>query len=549
MMPAVNAPAALLLVLLAGVEPAPAGRPPMPKGSGLVTGVLRHKGCESLAGGARVTVIGRDVSGGSDEQGRFWLALPAGSYSLVIRGPNLVPDQRVDEVSVKAGKVRDLGVVQVWPEERPQNCGTVRQPSRSEEPVVAVAPDTPSLDLPGTLLAPSPVLAEQVLVRGSPGTGPGQFGLQGNPARDDEDALGPASFAVGPQSNLFVLDILNARVQRFEPKGRWVGSFPLVRAPGLEPVVEADLAVSDEGTVFVFNNGEVPSLTQYDPGGRPLVSTALPPSFKGVDLLFAGKQRPLFLMQNGQSVRAELGWGGVRAEGPFPGLPVGETYAQVERVSRWLAALRLVSPEGRVRRSVQLHSRVPIVRTRLVGVNRRGEVVLAVDRAEGADEDPPEAEVLLLSVTPQGQLSGAVSVPPGDRRFEFREFAIAPDGAVIQMQSDAAEVRFVRWTLAPPPREIVAGEGLVKGRVVDGGRPAPGATVTVGKTRRVVTADGSFELRLPAGTYLVTFRPAAPAGAAEPSGVERKVAVAAGSTVDLGSVSLSSPVPRPTPVP
>lgn len=532
--------AALMLALLATGADRPAaakpGRPVVPRNAGLVSGLLQHKGCQSPVAGATVTVMGLQTSSVSDASGRFSLVLPPGTYSLAFRGPNLVPDQRVDDVAVVLGQAHDLGAVELWPEEPPPSCGPVGLAGPADEPLVAVAPDAPQLDLPGAAVAPA---RDQVWVRGSPGTAAGQFGLQGNPARDDEDALGPPSFAVGPQGSLYVLDALNGRVQRFDPRGRPAGAFPLVR-PGGGTEVEADLAVGEDGQVLVYTGGEQPLLAHYDAAGRLLLQGALPHSFQGVDFLFAGRPRPVFLMQNGQAVRAELAWSGLEAEGLLPGLPVGELYLQAVRASRWAASLRFFTASGRLLRGVQLHSRVPITRVRLVGVNRRGEVVVAVDRAEEPDDRGPQGEVLLLSVTPQGALTGAQSVPPGDRRFEFREFAIAPDGAVVQMQSDAAEVRFVRWVLPPPPREAVAGVGLVRGRVTESGRPAPGAAVTVGRSRRAVQVapDGSFEARLPAGTYLVVVRPG---GQPEAQPVEIKVAVAAGATVDLGTVALPGP--------
>lgn len=533
---------AIILAVLAGGTDRPA-RPAVPRNAGVVSGQLRHKGCSSPVVGAMVTAMGHQATAASDASGRFTLMLPPGTYSLAFRGPNLVADQRVNDVAVVQGQARDIGAVELWPETPPRGCVPVAAAGSSEEALVAVGPDAPQLDLPGDAVSPVAPRREQVWVRGSPGTGAGQFGLQGNPARDDEDALGPPSFAVGPGGSLFVLDALDGRVQRFDPRGRHAGAFPLLR-PGGGTEVEADLAVGDDGQILVFNGGEQPFLAQYDSGGRLLVQGALPPSFTGVDFLFAGKARPLFLMQNGQAVRAELGWGGLKTEAPLPGLPVGELYLQADRVGRWLASLRFFTATGRLLRSVQLHSRVPISRVRLVGVNRRGEVVVAVDRAEGPDEGVPQAEVLLLSVTPQGQLTGAQSVPPGDRRFEFREFAIAPDGTVVQMQSDAAEVRFVRWVLPAPPRRAVAGVGLLRGRVTEGGRPASGAAVTVGRGRRAVrlAADGFFEARLPSGTYLVTVRPG---GQAEAVSVEIKVVVAAGATVDLGTVALPGPARVP----
>jgi hypothetical protein len=529
-----------------GTPPA-AGRSAAVRAVATVVGTLHHKGCQTAASGATVTVIGRDVSVTSDESGRFSLSLPAGVYSLVICGPNLVAGQRVDDVVLSAGQARDLGIVQVWPEERPPGCASFPEPP-AEDPVIATAPETPSLELPGTSSAPSQTTPAQIWLRGTAGSGPGQFGMQGDPARDDEDALGPSSFAIGPMGSLYVLDALNGRVQRFDQKGKHLGAFPLPRAPSTDSAVESDLAVAEDSHVLVFTTSDGHFLTEYEPSGRVLVSGALPPSFNGVDLTFAVNRRPVFLMQNGQSVRAEMSWGGVRAEGPFPGLPVGDLYAQVERESRWLVNVKLRTSDSRIRRSVHLHSFVPVTGVRLVGVTRRGEMVVAVDRAED-DENAPAAEVLLLAVTPLGRINGVISVPPGGRRFEFREFSVTPDGAVVQMQSDAAEVRFVRWQLPPPPRDAVAGMGLLKGRVVESGQPLPGASVTVGRPRRPVpvASDGAFEVRLPAGTYLVSFRhpeqspPGAPSAECQP--VERRVTVAAGSVVDLGIVGLAAPSP------
>ena len=536
--------ALLLLTALLAAPGHPARGAAMPR-VGVVTGVLHHKGCATTPSGAAVGVIGRDATARVDADGKFALYLPPGTYSLMITGPGLVPDQRVDDVAIVAGQTRDVGTVEVWPEERPPGCVGGAPAAPTQAVVVATAPETPAVDLPGAAVAPAPVGPEQIWVRGSGGTGAGQFGLQGNPARDDEDVLGPPSFAVGPQVSLWVLDALNARVQRFDARGHLTASFAVARH-GDEPVVEADVAVSDDGHVFLFTAGEPPILTEHDASGRLLVGGALPPSFKGVDLLFTSRQRPIFLMQNGQGVRAELGWGGVRAEGPVPGLPAGNLFVHAERLDRWRASVKLSTADGRVKRSVQLHSRVPITGVRLVGVERRGDIVLAIDRVEGTDEATPRAEVLLLALDPQGHLAGAVSAPPGGRRFEFREFALMPDGVVVQMQSDTAEVRFVRWALRSVPRDLVAGEGLVRGHVVEAAHGTP-AMVGVAKLHRAVPVggDGSFELRLPAGTWTLSVRRGPPTAAADAAGVEIKVAVAPGATVDLGNLSVAPRPPRP----
>ncbi len=528
-----------VLLLAALALPAQAA----PKGS--VTGILRYRGCLTGVPGATVSVIGREKQARSDTGGRFLLELPPGKYSLVIRGPSLVPDQRVDDVAVGPGKLSDLGIVEVWADERPALCvpdAAAAAMTGGVEPTVAAAPDLPAIDLPGNQVTVGGSTQGQVLVRASPGTGPGQFGLQGNPTRDDEDALGPPTFAVGPAGGLLVLDVLNGRIERFDPRGKYQGSFPVVRA-GAEPVFESDIAVAEDGTIFLVTESESPTLTQYDPSGKVLLSGALPPSFKGVDQIVSVRGRPTFLMLNGQSVRAELGWGGIRAEGPRPGLPAGDVFVQAERAGRWSALVRFVAADGIVRRTVNLRSAVPIARVRLVGVNRRGDVVLAVDRQDGADDESTRAEVLLLSLTPQGQIAGTVVAPPGDRRWLFREFALAPDGSVIQMQSDVAEVRLVRWPLPSSPKDGAAGEGILRGRILDGARPAVGAAVSVARAHRsaLVGPDGAFELRLPPGTWMIAFRRSSAPGVPESAPTEVKVTVTAGGTIDVGTVQLAAP--------
>jgi hypothetical protein len=170
-------------------------------------------------------------------------------------------------------------------------------------------------------------------------------------------------------------------------------------------------------------------------------------------------------------------------------------------------------------------------------------VVLAVDRQDGAEDEATRAEILLLSLTPQGQIAGTVVVPPGDRRWLFREFALAPDGSVVQMQSDVGEVRLVRWPLPSSPKDVAAGEGMLRGRILDGARPAAGASVSVVRAHRSALAgqDGTFEIRLPPGTWTVAFRRSSAPGAPESAPAELKVSVTAGGSIDVGSVQLAAP--------
>ena len=171
-------------------------------------------------------MIGRDRVATSDSGGRFIVQLPAGTYSLVIRGPGLVPDQRVDEVAVVPGRLLDLGVVEVWPDERPPQCTPARRSAPGADPTSRPRRTRRPSTSPARGCRRSARIAGPGSAARIAGDRARPVRAAGKPLREDEDALGPPSFAVGPQGGLFVLDALNGRVQRFDPARAFAAAFP-----------------------------------------------------------------------------------------------------------------------------------------------------------------------------------------------------------------------------------------------------------------------------------------------------------------------------------
>jgi hypothetical protein len=90
----------------------------------------------------------------------------------------------------------------------------------------------------------------QVVVSGTWGSGPGQFGAA------PREGLGPEGFYVDAQGNVYVLDNYNGhRVQRFDSKGNFLGSFPF---PG-----GLNIGVSDDGSVYVLDSLGTHKLYRY----------------------------------------------------------------------------------------------------------------------------------------------------------------------------------------------------------------------------------------------------------------------------------------------
>ena len=87
---------------------------------------------------------------------------------------------------------------------------------------------------------------------------------------------GPKSIDVDKEGNIYVLDWLGERVQKYDKEGRWVSSFPVsMAAPSGEALPQIyDIAVDNWGNVYVTGRpAGIPnnSIHKYSPEGKLLI--------------------------------------------------------------------------------------------------------------------------------------------------------------------------------------------------------------------------------------------------------------------------------------
>lgn len=109
------------------------------------------------------------------------------------------------------------------------------------------------------------------------GAGPGALGLL---AGRELARIGPSAFDIAPDGSVVVLDQANDRLATYSAADDPPRYVPISFAGG-----EGDLAVGDDGTAYVLDQGTEPVVRSYAPSGIPLA--AVPVSGSGADMLRA----------------------------------------------------------------------------------------------------------------------------------------------------------------------------------------------------------------------------------------------------------------------
>ena len=64
----------------------------------------------------------------------------------------------------------------------------------------------------------------KVIIEGKWGTGPGEFGTWGQFVNSEEESYQPSSIAIDNQGNIYILDLVNERIQKFDSNGKYLKS-------------------------------------------------------------------------------------------------------------------------------------------------------------------------------------------------------------------------------------------------------------------------------------------------------------------------------------
>lgn len=303
----------------------------------------------------------------------------------------------------------------------------------------------------------------QVIVSGTWGSAHGQFGkgMQGS---------GPTSFAVDAQGDIFIIDAVNRRVQRFDGNGVYRSSFPIAG-------MAEDIAVAPDGSLYVLDAYGQHTIVHYRTDGVALrtypiareiallTPDALSVAGSDVYVQSLGPETDPTIMtyqvlRNGQPLSA--------AEQVASGIK-GWRPAQLRP---WVLSTRVIETGNRSSSTTPTtEQRVPQIRVgvRGSGIDRTFRVLLErpvgsvigieVDRnvtvylqllsvlAGPAPNFTAQTQVTVAAFTLQGQYLGKAELPERNETQIGRFIRITPSGMIYQLHTTAAGVQIIRWPL------------------------------------------------------------------------------------------------------
>lgn len=286
-------------------------------------------------------------------------------------------------------------------------------------------------DVPGTTTA-----AVEVLVRGTWGTAPGQFGKT-----DEASRPGPMDFAL-TDDGLYVLDPVNARVQLFG----WDGGFRTVVPIGTKT---ADfLTVDERGRIIVLDAFVRRELRIFSPDGKRIAQADLPDTLHLPSAVLAVGEHVYVEERHSRVYEVGIAGGApARVLDTLPGRPLAARGAPIQAAKAGThgVAIRTACAAGAEPLSLQFARPVNAI----VGIesDERGHLYVAVTTPRDAARDAWKSDIVLAVIDSDGRLAGTLCLSDAYVTDHYRKLAVSRAGEIIQMQTTEDEVRFVRWTL------------------------------------------------------------------------------------------------------
>ena len=277
----------------------------------------------------------------------------------------------------------------------------------------------------------------KAIVKGGWGSAPGQFGRRSDPETAQE---GPMSLAVAKDGQLYVLDQINGRVQRFRRDGTPAGEIKI----GSDTV--QDMAVDKKGNVIALDRLADRDVSLFGPDGQP--KTRLPvvggpiTEGGGVTGLYTDDSGIWLGREHAEIVRVADADGNADPKRPTePGPPT--------RDGRFFLWARLADPQSVLLRIYDHDAQV--VWSRTIGFGRPLLHLITVDSdlrghvyAAGLAQD---ATIVLRLAENNGADAGSLLLPADPGIIEsFRGLTVGDDGTIYQMLASDSGVTITAYT-------------------------------------------------------------------------------------------------------
>ena len=267
------------------------------------------------------------------------------------------------------------------------------------------------------------------------GSEPGRLGLL-----EQAEGVGPQSLCAAEDGNIYILDLVNRRVQIFSPEGEHIRQ----TACG---ILAHDLRLGPGGEMYLLApyHGLV---EKYDAAGSLLTSWPISPDIWLIDglrifgdriVLRTALQTEYTVAREGRALEPKQQLGEVRSG--LGGRASGRRYG-----TRWIGdhsgSLQILDDGGQPVREIEVTTVEELGSLVYIGEDEAGNIYL---RAELLGV-PKLDRLKIFKYGPGGDLLAEFTLPAGDTTFIYRNLYLSPGGQLYQLLTEPDGARVLLWT-------------------------------------------------------------------------------------------------------
>ncbi len=281
---------------------------------------------------------------------------------------------------------------------------------------------------------------QKVVIQAPWGASPGQFGLL-----QEAEGVGPEALAVDGNKNMWILDLVNSRVQEFNFGGHFVRAFSI-------PLRAMDLTVDQKNHIILLApyDGQVVVMSEM---GNVLRRFSVPQNLdlvEGIRLekdglaITTSEQKSAVLLTSADLADVKQA-PSLMKKMPTPMQGLSSPYSQRRYLTRWQAkdtgVIDILNASGEKIKSISVHPEAELGALQFLNEDKNKNFYILEELLPG----PGKSVFKVLRFSPVGKLVTSVEIPNKNCVDVHKPVTVDADGSIYFLSVEPQQFEVMKW--------------------------------------------------------------------------------------------------------